>query len=76
MPTAPSPTATSSFNERDAFLIAGSGVLQGMAALMVITSFFIPEKLPAARIQAGNVNMVVTPQTGAGGGGVGAIGTF
>ena len=63
-------------NERDAFLIAGSGVLQGMAALMVVTSFFIPEKLPAARVQAGNVNMVVTPQASAGGAGVGALGTF
>jgi hypothetical protein len=63
-------------NERDAFLIAGSGVLQGMSTLMVVASFFIPEKLPAARIQAGDVNMVVSPHASAGGGGLGAIGTF
>jgi hypothetical protein len=68
--------ATRANNERDAFLIAGSGVLQGMGALMMVTSIFIPEKVPAARIQAGNVNMVVTPQASAGGGGFGAIGTF
>ena len=63
-------------NTRDTLLIAGSGVLQGVGALMAVTSFFVPEKVPAARIQAGNVKMEITPQAGAGGGGIGAVGVF
>jgi hypothetical protein len=61
---------------RDVVLIAGSGVLQGAGAALLITSFFVPEKVPAARISAGNVKMQVSPQAGPGGGGLGAIGTF
>lgn len=68
--------ATRENNTRDTVLIAGSGVLQGVGAIMAVTSFFVPEKIPAARIQAGNVKMEVTPQAGAGMGGLGAIGTF
>lgn len=63
-------------NTRDTLLIAGSGVLQGVGVLMAVTSFFVPEKVPAVRISAGNVSMQVTPQAGAGGGGLGAVGTF
>lgn len=61
---------------RDTVLIAGSGVLQGIGALMAVTSFFIPEKVPAARITAGNVKMNITPTAGPGAGGIGASGTF
>ncbi len=61
---------------RDVVLIAGSGVLQGVGAAMVLTSFFIPEKVPTARITAGPVKMQVTPTAGMGAGGVGAFGTF
>jgi hypothetical protein len=61
---------------RDTVLIAGSGVLQGAGAALLITSFFVPEKVPAARISAGNVHMQLTPTAGPGAGGVGAIGTF
>ena len=63
-------------DSRDTALIIGSGVLQGVGALMGIASFFIPEKIPAARITAGNVNMQITPQAAPGSGGLGAIGTF
>ena len=63
-------------NTRDTVLIAGSGVLQGIGAVMAVTSFFVPEKVPAARITAGNVKMEITPQAGAGGGGLGAVGVF
>jgi len=63
-------------NTRDTVLIAGSGVLQGVGALMLITSFFVPERVPAARISAGNVKMQVAPTASMGGGGVGAFGTF
>jgi hypothetical protein len=38
----------------------------------MVTSFFVPEKVPTARISAGNVKMQVAPALG----GVGAIGTF
>lgn len=61
---------------RDTLLIAGSGVLQGVGAALMITSFFVPEKIPAARIQAGPVKMQVGPTAGAASGGLGAIGTF
>jgi len=57
-------------------LIAGSGVLQGAGVALLITSFFVPEKVPAARISAGNVKMQITPTAAPGAGGLGAIGTF
>lgn len=63
-------------NSRDTALIVGSGVLQGVGAAMLISSFFIPEKVPTARISAGNVKMNVTPTAGPGAGGIGAVGTF
>jgi len=61
---------------RDTVLIAGSGVLQGVGALLALGSFFIPESVPAARITAGPVKMNITPSAGMGSGGVGAVGTF
>ena len=70
------PSSTRSDSTRDTLLIAGSGVLQGIGALMAVGSFFIPEKVPAARIQAGNVKMEVMPTAAAGSAGLGAIGTF
>ena len=63
-------------NTRDTVLIAGSGILQAVGAGMFITSFFVPEKIPTATIQAGPVKMRFTPTAGAGAGGVGAFGTF
>jgi hypothetical protein len=61
---------------RDTVLIAGSGVLQGIGTLMLVSSFFVPEKVPAARISAGNVKMTITPSAAPSGGGLGAVGTF
>lgn len=63
-------------NTRDTLLIAGSGVLQGIGAALIVTSIFVPESVPAARISAGNVKMQVTPTAGYGSGGLGAVGTF
>jgi hypothetical protein len=61
----------------DSLLIAGSGVLQGVGAGMFLASLFIPEKVPAATITAGNVKMNVTPTSyGRGSGGLAAVGTF
>lgn len=57
---------------RDQALIIGSGVLQGVGAGLLLSSFLIPEKVPAARISAGPVKMVVAPA----GPGVSALGTF
>jgi hypothetical protein len=70
------PSSTRSESTRDTLLIAGSGVLQGIGVLMAVGSFFIPEKVPAARISAGNVKMEVIPTAAAGSAGLGAIGTF
>jgi hypothetical protein len=70
------PDTNASTETRDVILIAGSGVLQGIGAAMAISSFFIPEKIPAARITAGSVKMNITPTAGPGAGGIGAIGTF
>jgi hypothetical protein len=61
----------------DTVLIAGSGVLQGVGVLMMTASLFIPERVPAATIQAGNVKINLTPTTlGRSSAGVGAVGTF
>lgn len=58
-------------------LILGSGILQGAGALLTAASFFIPERVPAATIQAGNVKMNVTPAAyGRGTAGLAAVGTF
>ena len=58
-------------------LIVGSGIVQGVGVLMTAASFFIPEKIAAARIQAGDVKLNITPTAyGRGGAGVGAVGTF
>ena len=55
---------------------AGSGVLQGLGAVLAVTSFFVPEKIPAAVVTAGPVKMHITPTAGARAGGLGAVGTF
>jgi len=61
----------------DTVLIAGSGVLQGAGILLMTASMFIPERVPAATIQAGNVRLNVAPTAyGRGSAGIGAIGTF
>lgn len=61
---------------RDTALLITSGVLQNIGAVLMITSAFIPNKVPAARITAGSVNMQVAPTAGAGSAGLGALGTF
>lgn len=62
---------------RDMALVIGSGVVQGVGALMTVASFVIPEKIPAATIQAGDVKMHVTPTSfGTASAGLGAVGQF
>ena len=61
----------------DAIFIAGSGILQGVGLGMVIASLVVPEKIPAATIQAGRMKMNLTATSyGKGSGGVGAVGSF
>jgi len=58
-------------------LIVGSGILQGIGAGMAIMSFFVPEKMAAATIQAGPMKFQVAPtQVGRTGMGLGTVGTF
>jgi hypothetical protein len=58
-------------------MVIGSGVLQGVGAGMMIMSFFIPEKVEAATIQAGPVKLHVGPtQVGRSGMGLGTVGVF
>lgn len=68
---------TASNSTSDTMLVAGSGILQGAGIGLIIASFFIPEKVAAATIQAGNMKMHVTPMSmGRAGSGLGAVGTF
>jgi hypothetical protein len=58
-------------------LIVASGVVQGAGALLTVAGFLIPEKIPAATIQAGNVKINLSPTSyGRGSAGIGAVGTF
>jgi hypothetical protein len=61
----------------DTLLIAGSGILQGVGAGLALVSLFVPEKIPAATISAGNVHVNVAPTSfGVASAGLGAAGTF
>jgi hypothetical protein len=69
----------SSFSQSgwDQALIIGSGIAQGAGVGLAIASLFIPEKVDAATIQAGNVKVNLTATSmGRGSGGIGAIGSF
>ena len=68
---------TSGQNTLDTVLIAGSGVLQGAGLGLVIASFIVPERVPAATISAGPVKMTFTA-TGVGrnAASFGAVGSF
>lgn len=67
--------ARTEHESRDDVLIVGSGILQGIGAGLAISSFFIPQKVEAARIDT-RAKVRITPTTYAGGGGLGAVGTF
>jgi hypothetical protein len=58
-------------------LIIASGVLQGGAALLTVSSFFVPEKSATRTSAAATESDVrVVPISYAGGGGVGVVGLF
>jgi hypothetical protein len=61
----------------DTVLIWTSGIAQGLGALVTTASFFIPEKVPAATITAGNMKINIAPTTlGRGAPAIGAVGIF
>jgi hypothetical protein len=67
----------SSESTTDTLLTAGSGVIQGAGVIMATASLFIPEKIPAATIQAGNTKINFTPTSyGRGSAGLGVVGRF
>lgn len=69
--------ATTSHTMRDTILIAGSGVAQGAGLLIGALSLIVPERVPAATIQAGGVRMNITATSfGRGSAGIGAVGQF
>ena len=69
--------ATATNSTTDTLLVAGSGVIQGVGAGLMVASLFVPEKVPAATIQAGNTKVHITPTSfGVGSAGLGAGGTF
>ena len=61
---------------RDNALILTSGALQLIGVGLMITSAFVPNRVAAGHIVAGPVTMQVAPTAAAGGGGLGAVGTF
>lgn len=68
---------TSSEGMLDKSLIIGSGVAQGVGAFLSVLSLIVPEKVPAATIQAGGVKVHITASSpGKGAAGIGAGGTF
>jgi len=70
-------TCTEGQNTLDTVLIAGSGVIQGAGLLLMTASIFVPEKVPAATIQAGNVKMTPTATSvGRSSATFGVVGTF
>jgi hypothetical protein len=72
-----SPSATAGNTTADTVLVAGSGVIQGVGAGLMILSLFVPESVPAATIQAGNTRVQIAPASfGASSAGVGAAGMF
>jgi hypothetical protein len=60
----------------DLALIAGSGVTQGTGVFLSVLSLIVPEKVPAATIQAGSAKVLVTAGAAGSGAGVGAFGQF
>lgn len=69
--------ANSNETALNAFLIASSGILQGAGVALSALSLVVPERVPAATIQAGGVKVNLSAATlGRGAAGLGAVGTF
>jgi hypothetical protein len=61
----------------DTLLIAGSGIIQAAGVAVSILSVFIPEKIPAAVVEARGIKVNLTATSfGRGSAGVGATGEF
>jgi hypothetical protein len=57
-------------------LIIASGIAQGAGALMVLSSFFVPESSDAPRVAKAKPEVHLAPVSYASGGGIGAVGRF
>jgi hypothetical protein len=69
--------ANSTHTMLDKALIAGSGVAQGAGLVISALSFIVPEHVPAATIQVGDVKVNFTATSfGRGSAGIGAVGHF
>jgi hypothetical protein len=63
-------------DDRDRALLIGDGIVQGIGALTLVMSLFIPEKTTRNWYLIGNNNVLVVPQVQTNVLGVGAIGRF
>jgi hypothetical protein len=72
-----SPTSTTSVTTVDTMLIIGSGVVQGIGAVLMATSLFIPGRVALPTLQAGDTKIYFGPTSfGVGSAGAGALGSF
>ncbi len=72
-----SPTSTTSVTTVDTMLIIGSGVVQGIGAVLMATSLFIPGRVPLPTLQAGDTRIYFQPTSfGVTSAGASAVGSF
>ena len=72
-----SPTSTTSVQTVDTMLVIGSGVVQGLGAVLMATSIFIPGRVPLPTLQAGDTKIYFAPTSfGVTSAGAGAVGSF
>lgn len=72
-----SPTASTSVTTVDTMLVIGSGVVQGIGAVIMLTSLFVPEHVALPTVQAGTTTVQFGPTSfGVASAGAGAVGSF
>jgi hypothetical protein len=72
-----SPPSTTSVTTVDTMLVIGSGVVQGIGAVLMATSIFIPGRVPLPTLQAGDTKIYFGPTSfGVTSAGAGAVGSF
>ena len=72
-----SPTATTSVTTVDTMLVVGSGVAQGLGAALMLTSLFVPGRVPVPTLRAGDTTIHLGPTSfGPTSAGAGAVGSF
>ena len=72
-----SPTSTTSVQTVDTMLVIGSGVVQGLGAVLMATSIFVAGRVPLPTLQAGDTKVYFAPTSfGVTSAGAGAVGSF